>query len=49
MSTDMFIQSSQKEYFKSFDESQQNNYKYLCIRDFNSETSETALRNFCEL
>ena len=23
--------------------------KYLCIGDFNSETSETALRNFCDL
>ena len=23
--------------------------KYLCIRDSNSETSETALRNFCDL
>ena len=23
--------------------------KYLCIRDFSSETSETALRNFCDL
>ena len=23
--------------------------KYLCIRDFNSETFETALRNFCDL
>ena len=23
--------------------------KYLCIEDFNSETSETALRSFCGL
>ena len=23
--------------------------KYLCVGDFNSETSETALRNFCDL
>ena len=23
--------------------------KYLCIGDFNSEISETALRNFCDL
>ena len=52
----MFIQSSQKQYFKSFDECQQfidinsSDYdKYLFIRDFNSETSETALRNFCDL
>ena len=52
----MFIQSLQKQYFESFDESKQNYYrnssrygKYLCIGDFNSETSETALRNFCDL
>ena len=23
--------------------------KYLCLRDFNSETSETTLRHFCDL
>ena len=57
MATDMFIQSSQKQYSKPFDESQQNYWqklfslwqKYLCLGDFTSETSDTALRNFCHL
>ena len=34
---------------KSFDRNSSLCGKYLCIRNFNSETSETALRNFCDL
>ena len=52
----MFIQFSRKQYINSFDEFQQNfgrnssrHEKYPCIGDFNFETSETALRNFCDL
>ena len=51
----MFIQFSQKQYINSFDEFQQNfgrnssrHEKYPYIGDFNFETSETALRNFCD-
>ena len=51
----MFIMSLQKQYFKSFDESQlleRNSsyyHKYLCVGDLISEKSETALRNCCDV
>ena len=56
VATDMFIESSQKQYFKSLDEPQQfidgNSFHYdkcLCIGYFNSQGSETSLINFCDL
>ena len=57
MATDMFIQSLQKNNIsnhlmyldKNIDRNSSAYDKYLCIGDFNSETSENALTNFWDL
>ena len=56
MAIDMFIHCSQKQHFnhlmnlsKIIDWNSSRYDRYLCIGNFNSETSETALRNFCDL
>ena len=56
MAPDIFIKSSQKnisidlmDLSKIIDRNSCHYDKYLCRGDFNSETSETGLRNFCDL